>query len=438
MTRLTSRASVLAALDLPAGDPLFRTESTQTWDVLLAGPSQVGARRSPLGYEIWESARRQAEFYATYAEMLETGRRPRGGEEWVQEAYPDRHWVGPAALASSYRLAAQHAALVDARWATRLAVRAGMAYVAAGLPFGLFLLTGLLDDQTLGASTVLRDLVEPFRVPDASDAVRHPVQLTYLLLAAASRPWLRDPLRQTVSGAEQRLTAHSLYPIGAQGVPIGAYLELANAMRYDDEAVGPRGGDGSARDVTIRLAALYRTQATALRAAQRNRYLWRQGASAVAIIELEQVAMSGLALRHRPWFGQLSAAITAELDRDDDLAQLPVWTMGSIDNELPSIAPSVTEIMREPDRAWRSQDFREPDTGLVDPWHETASPSDRNPEETQAEYPGFPGQEATRRGPDTSSGPLTRRYPKYGDEDEDEDDGYLGDGDDPYFPNRRG
>src|SRR5690242_19639314 len=125
MARLNSRASVLAALDLPAGDPLLGGDSARTWDAPLAGPSQVRARRGPLGYEIWRSARRQAEFYAAYAEILEPDRRPRRGEEWVQETYPDQHWVGPAALASSYRLAAQHAALVDARWATRLAVRAG-------------------------------------------------------------------------------------------------------------------------------------------------------------------------------------------------------------------------------------------------------------------------------------------------------------------------
>jgi len=354
MARLDNRVSVLAALDLPAGD----------------GPGRGGTHRGPRGYEIWESALRQAEFYATYAEMLETRRRLRRGEEWVRETYPDQDWVGPATLASSYLLAAQHAALVDARWATRLAVRAGTAYVAAGLPFGLFLLTGLLDDRTLDAGAVLGDLVEPFREPDASDALRHPVQLTYLLLAAASRPWLRDPLRQTVSGAEQWLTAHSLHPIGAQGVPIGQYLELANAMRYDEETAAARGDDGPVRDIAGRLAGLYRTQAAGLRTAQRNRYLWRQGASTVSIIDLEQVAISGLALRHRQWYRRLSAAITAELDRGDDLAQLSVWAMASIDTELTTIAPSVTDIMREPDRAWRTEDFREPDIAVVDPWHE--------------------------------------------------------------------
>lgn len=368
MARLTSRASVLAALDDAGGYP--PSESADISTSTSGGTGQPGARPGPEGYEIWESARRQAEFYATYAEMLETGRRPRGaGDAWVQELYPVGNWVGPAGLATSYRLAAQHAALVEARWATKLAVRAGMAYLAAGLPFGLFLLTGLLDDQTLSESAALDDLVVPFQRPDESDSARHPVQLTYLLLAAASRPWPRDPLRQTLSGAEQRLSAHGLYPVGSQGVPLGDYLELATAMRYDDEVLDPRGGDESVRNIATRLAGLHRSQASALRAAQRNRYLWRQGGSRVSVIDLEQVAVSGLALRHRPWFGELSTAVTTELARDDALAELPVWTMGSINTELPTIAPSVTGILREPDRAWRTEEFREPETEVF-PWRE--------------------------------------------------------------------
>jgi hypothetical protein len=185
-----------------------------------------------------------------------------------------------------------------------------------------------------------------------------------------------------VSCAEQRLAAHSLHPIGAQGVPIGQYLELANAMRYGDETARGRGAGGPVRDIAARLADLYRTQAAALRAAQRNRYLWRQGVSPVSIIDLEQVAISGLALRHRQWHRQLSAAITAELDGGDDLAQLPVWAIGSIDAELTTIAPSVTDIMQGPDRAWRTEDLREPDTWVVDPWHERSIRAGQDPEET--------------------------------------------------------
>ena len=368
MARLTSRASVLAALDVAGEYPPPTSAGLPT--STLSGTGQPGAPPGPKGYEIWENARRQAEFYATYAEMLETGRRPRGaGDAWVQELYPAGHWAGPAALATSYRQAAQHAALVDTRWATKLAVRAGMAYLSAGLPFGLFLLTGLLDDQTLSESVALEDLVVPFQTPDESNSTRHPVQLTYLLLAAASRSWLRDPLRQTLSGAEQRLSAHGLYPVGSTGVPLGDYLELATAMRYDDEAPGPHDIDESVSNIATRLAGLHRSQATALRVARRNRYLWRHGASPVSVIDLEQVAVSGLALRHRPWFGELSTAITTELARDDALAELPLWAMGSINTELPTITPNVTDILRGPDRAWCTEDFREPEAEVF-PWRD--------------------------------------------------------------------
>ncbi|HEY1823605.1 MAG TPA: hypothetical protein VGG83_27070 [Trebonia sp.] len=295
------------------------------------------------------------------------------GIELTGPGDPDREWAGPAALATSYRLAAQHAALVDARWATRLAVRAAMGYLAAGLPFGLFLLTGLLDDRTLRDSAVFRDVVTPFQSPGGGHAgARDPVQQTYLLLAAASRPWLRGPLQPALSGARERLATHGLRPVGAQGVPLGEYLDLADLMLYDDQSPG-QPGNGSIQYVARRLAAMQRAQAATLRAAQRNRYLWRHGASPVNIIDLEQVALSGLALRrHRGWFGQLSAAVADELERDDPLTELPVWTMGEIEAELPEIKPTVVDIMREPERTRRTEDFRDPDP-VVPPWQQETS-----------------------------------------------------------------
>jgi len=418
MARLTSLARVLESLDIPPegspGWPDFAPPAAPAGRAPGPGgasravgdpaPDRSGAvgqaatRPGPAGYEVWDSARRQAEFYAAYAELLEGRDAPAAGRD--DQA---RQWAGPAALATAYRLAAQHAALVDARWATRLAVRAAMAYMTAGLPFGLFLLTGLLDDHTLRESTVVRDLVTPFAAPGADhNAARHPVQETYLLLAAASRPWLRAPLGPVLSGARERLAAHSLRPIGAQGVPLGDYLDLADLMLYDDQRTrGPR--DASVRYVARRLAAMHRAQAATLRAAQRNRYLWRQGASPVNIIDLEHVALSGLALRHRPWFGQLSAAVTDELDRDDPLTELPVWAMGTIEARLPDVAPTVVDIMREPERPRRTEDFRDPEP-VVPPWSDVAWPgppaaqtrADRATAEQRWDRTGPPDERATR------------------------------------------
>ena len=325
MARLTSLARVLESLDIPAEEPPAwadleaqcrgaahgspdgedpgETAASRPEQARRSEPAQTGT--GPAGYEIWDSARRQADFYAAYAGWLEEH-----GTAPARKGGVAREWASAATLATAYRLASQHAALVSPSWSTRLAVRAAMAYVDAGSPFGLFLLAGLLDDRTLRDSTVIRDVVAPFRQPDASAVTRHPVQLTYLLLAAASRPWLRSPLSSVLSGARERLAVYALRPVGAQSVPLGDYLDLADLMLHD-QMVGQRGPD-SVRSVARRLAAMHRAQAATLRAAQRNSYLWRQGASPVNIIDLEHVALSGLALRHRPWFGQLSDAVTAE------------------------------------------------------------------------------------------------------------------------------
>jgi hypothetical protein len=304
-----------------------------------------------------DAARQRADFYVAYAQVLEESRRAQvtqpsagpgparaGADAWARVARPEQEWLGHAALASTYRQAAQHAALVDIRWATDLAVRAALAYLDAGMPFGMYLLAGLLDDQILRDSAVLA----PGSVTLAPAVLCEPVQLMYLLLAAASRPWLRDELRETVDGAVQRLSAHELHPMGPQSVPLGDYLELATIMLYDDP--GPAApGSPEVRAVARLLAARGRTQFASLRLARRNRYLWERGAAPVNIVDLENVAMYGLVMRHRPWFEELYQAIGNELARDDELTELSVWATDSIATALPSISGSLVGVLRDPE-----------------------------------------------------------------------------------------
>ena len=473
MARLTSLASVLAILEA-AGDGARPPSGDREQDgsLVTGAPqsAQASVRTGPLGppgYEIYQNARKQARFFAAYAEMLEPDRRSRsarrpllgrrrdGGDAWVREVYPEGHWVGPATLATAYRQAAQFAALVDVGWATKLAIRAAMAYVSSGLPFGVFLAAGLLGDAALDDDDVRQAVVAPFQSPDAADAIGHPVQQAYLLLAANSRPWLRDLLSQPLLGIEQRLRAHGLYAIGPQRVPLGEYLDLATSMSRDDVSAGLGHADSSANEIAGRLARLQRTQANGLRAARRNQYLWQSGDG---IIDLENVALSGVALRHRPWFGELSEAI-ADLVRDDELAELPVWTMGQVETELPEIASSVTEILLEPEQAWRREEFLEPETA-TDPWTEEARTreTERRPEApTRPDYPPARRDDASpaarpvvRPGPQSSGSlgddlgyypdePITE-YPDWGtigvpDEgtDDDLDDGDEGDNGGPYL-----
>jgi hypothetical protein len=421
MTRFTGLTSVLESLESPAqwssrpGDATREARSRRFAEPPRAGLADAEAAYAPKpdderqpGQEIWESARRQADFYCTYAEMLEEGSTAQDqGTAWVAEVYRPGHWAGPATLASAYRLAAQHAALVDPRWATRLAVRAAMAYVAAGLPFGLFLLTGVVDDRTLRDSAVFGDVVAPFQSPDNGPALRHPAQQAYLLLSAASRPWLRGPLERTLRGVRERLAVHSLRPIGPQKVPLGDYLDLADAMNYDERA-GYMSREGQVRYLAQHLAGLHRGQAATLRAAQRNRYLWRTGASPVNVIDFEHVAMSGLALRNRRWFGELSEAITTELSRDDPLAELPLWTMGEIEAELPAIAPTVIDIIREPGRPRFTEDFRDEDA-TVPPWQPGSAEWTRQTRRTRTEQAR---DDRTRVDRPALGGPVEDRPPQ--------------------------
>ena len=463
MARLTSLASVLAALDTPGDGVRAPSDDYAPAGAIFARPRQPtqGSARTgqlgPPGYEIYQNARKQARFFAAYAEMLEpdrrsrSGRRPllgrrrEGGDAWVREVYPAGHWVGPATLATAYRQAAQFAALVDVGWATKLATRAAMAYVSSGLPFGLFLAAGLLSDDALDDDSVRQAVVAPFQGRDAADAIGHPVQQAYLLLAANSRPWLHDLLSQPLRGVEKRLRAHGLYAIGPQRVPLGEYVDLATSLSRDDVTAGSGTAGSSAIEIAGQLARLQRTQANALRAARRNQYLWQSGDG---IIDLENVALSGVALRHRPWFGELSAAIT-DLVRDDELAELPVWAMGEVETTLPVIADSVTDILLEPEQAWRREEFVEPET-TTDPWTEETrtreqerQPEERRPEERQPEAPTRLDYPPTRRDdaspatrPDLLPGTQSYGYPGhdlgyYPDEPTAEfpDEGADGDGD---------
>lgn len=147
------------------------------------------------------------------------------------------------------------------------------------------------------------------------------------------------------------------------------------------------------------------------------------------------MALSGVALRHRPWFGELSEAIT-DLVRDDELAELPVWTMGQVETELAEIADSVTEILLQPEQAWRREEFLEPETS-TDPWTEEAwtGEAERRPETpTQLDFPPVRRDDASSamrpdfRPGTRPSGPLGDDLGYYPDEPtaEDQDMGTIG------------
>ena len=299
-----------------------------------------------------DRVREQAEFFASYAQMLERQRPTDArGDVWGRVANPGPQWLGSATLASTYRLAAQYAALVDMRRAAELAIRAALAYLDAGLPFGLFLVVGLLDDELLRDGFVLPTLRSLLSEGSTDPALADPVQQAYLLLTAASRPWLQDNLRGTLDAIVRNLDAHDLQPIGPQSIPLVMYLNLARTMLSNEL------GDTEVRTVGDQLAAMGRTQAASLRSAMRNQYLWEHGAAPVNVVDFEYVAMYGLAMRHRPgWTAELYRHTTEALANDDALAELPAWTMERLNGELPEIANEIRELLSRR-RRYRTEDF---------------------------------------------------------------------------------
>ncbi len=245
----------------------------------------------------------QANFYAAYARNLE---RYRSGDVrenvWARLANPPEPWLGRAIIASTYRTAAQFAALVDIHLATELTLHASRAYLDAGIPFGMFLAAGVLDDQVLQDEGVLQNLTRPLGGSRADLAALDPVQQTYMLLTLASRPWLQQWTEQRPGNLLEQLAAHDLHPVGAQSVPLSVYLDMANAMildRASDDRNADRSGSAQRRpddeetgrtvtEMASRLAEISQTQAAALRVSRRNRYLWQHGAAPVNIVVLNK------------------------------------------------------------------------------------------------------------------------------------------------------
>jgi hypothetical protein len=287
----------------------------------------------------------QADYYLAYAKELESGRRNhRPRTVWTDLANPDQRWTGDAVLASTYRLAAQYLALIDPRSAGIATIMAAKAYLRAGLPFGAMLMVGLLDESMLrdrAAQRVMRTIRTMVYQPPTDD----PVQRTYLLLTALTRPWLRRDSGEPIRALIRDLRAHELHPIGAQGRPVAGYLRLAETMANDES--------DSSEIVNLMVdtvTAVGRPQAENLRVAQRNSYLWQHAASPLDLVNLEDVAISGLLMRSdfMP-AGSGYDLLIERLRNDDPLAKISLWVANDVSSDLLDSRGAVMEVITTDD-----------------------------------------------------------------------------------------
>jgi hypothetical protein len=325
--------------------------------------NDLASARNALGLNT-DLLRSRVGFHLAYARNLELARSGSApSAAWARIASPQEPWRIHAMVASSYRSAAQYAALVDTRLATRLTLRAARAYIDAGVTFGLFLAAGVLSDQAMLRSGGDEDLriLSSQESADQEGPASHPVQQAYLLLTVAARPTLRQFYDGESPGALlERLSAYALQPIGPQSVPLATYLDIARLLLEDTGAsslTAPATLPATGQ-IASQLAAVGRAQATAVRANRRNHYLWQNGIAPVNVVDLEQVALFELAAGPDPRrAGQVLAQVTRLLE-NDEIAQLPSLAAAETAEVRQELADEATDIFRRRPGEEPPQDFR--------------------------------------------------------------------------------
>jgi hypothetical protein len=171
----------------------------------------------------------------------------------------------------------------------QLMQRAASAYLTAGSPFGLFLMTALQSPEDAAQALMEREHITALGAGQrqtgafSTAALTDPTQRTYLLLAYCMHPVVRHQLLQLLV----------------------------------------REHESTADRMALLLAELQRQQATALRSAQGNHYLWTRGAAPVNYCDLELVALVAQALRG----SGASSLLINRLDRltTDPVAAVEWW-----------------------------------------------------------------------------------------------------------------
>ena len=286
------------------------------------------------------TVRAQAEYYRAYARQLE-GAADRDDETpWTRLSRGGERWSVSGVVATTHRLAAQFAFLVDPAGAVADFRRSAHAYLAAGSPFGLFLLAAATDD--VSAADLLMQSGHVAALDGDAEragmdpvAVSDPVQQTYLLIAYTMHPVVRREVASRLSRLHVALLGHAQHPIGPQSAPLGEYLALCAPMLEREDADLADGssyasdGESVAREprVTIeglvaeRFGRIEREHARSLRIARGNRYLWDRGAAPVNYVDLELVALAAHTLRA----GGLEMRDRMAASVDEPLADLSVW-----------------------------------------------------------------------------------------------------------------
>jgi hypothetical protein len=169
----------------------------------------------------------------------------------------DEAWPYIFASATNFRRAGAHSLLLDDTGAYKTFERAARLYSRGNGPYALLVSSFAADPQEL------KSTAESVR-EEAGGAVFPQADLVYPLLTIAAA--LERNARHQNERVRGELAAMERTPVGILGVPVGAYLDLADVLQDND-------------DIEQRLPAallpILAAYDTALRRASKNRYHWR-------------------------------------------------------------------------------------------------------------------------------------------------------------------
>lgn len=215
-----------------------------------------------------------------------------------------------ADAASALREAGQWLLYLDPA-ASRDSLRAAAAlYSQLGFPYGYYLhvVTGswVVDPPTRLFKTALEELLRVL-MPDAEapersgnmpreaerglrEALRHPQQQSYLLLASAGSPAVADAfpghLRNAIYQSPNR---DGVLPVGSLGTPVRRFWAISQAFASGDphEVI----------TIARHLAAMANSYAETMSLAQVNKYLWANTAAPVDVGDLDIAGIAALSTR---------------------------------------------------------------------------------------------------------------------------------------------
>jgi hypothetical protein len=243
----------------------------------------------------------------------------------------DYRWQLSVDVASSFREAGQWALLIDIDRARRLLSRSGRIFEGLGHAFGLFLLVACRMLQSADSKGRSQRDVEVLlqlnqltgtrrnQVHDVPEAMYHPQQQAYLLLALCATPEIAERYStQLHTVCSESPHGEGGTPVGALGIPIRHYWATASALLdgNGDQFIGEH------------LTPFVNRYMDNVLSARSNKYLWDHAASPVDVADVDAIGVVSLAVQR---FGR-------------HIIGPQLYDRGELEFGLPAIGSSLLEI----------------------------------------------------------------------------------------------